>query len=96
MHWSDPLFTRTASAAAAQIDTAFNETRAALFSAANDIGGAYINYLDEESQAGANKTRSNFGPTYARLVEVKQKYDPERVFGKVSAGCDLKPLDYTD
>lgn len=84
MHWTDPTFTPRASEASIQIDTAFEHTREAAFSAASNIGGTYINYLDEDSRVGASKTQSKFGPNYVRLVEIKQKYDPERVFGKVS------------
>lgn len=84
MHWIDPAFTPRASEASVQIDSAFEHAREAAFSAVSNIGGTYINYLDEDSRVGASKTRSKFGPNYLRLVEIKQKYDPDRVFGKVS------------
>lgn len=87
MHWIDPAFTPQASVASVQIDDAFEQARAAAFSAAANIGGTYINYLDEDSRIGASKTQSKFGPNYPRLVEAKQKYDPELVFGKVSEDC---------
>ncbi|KAG8720705.1 hypothetical protein FRC08_018404 [Ceratobasidium sp. 394] len=90
MHWTDPSFTSRASAASIQIDNAFENARALAFSPAKNVGGAYVNYLDEESQVGVNKTRSKFGPNYARLVEVKVKYDPEGVFGKWFAILDSK------
>ena len=93
MHWVDPAFGTRASEASVQIDNAFEEARKAVFSAASNIGGTYINYLDEDSRVGANKTKTKFGPNYARLVEIKQKYDPELVFGKVSAPFELQVMD---
>jgi FAD/FMN-containing dehydrogenase len=38
----------------------------------------YINYLDQDE--GAEAARSAFGPNFARLAEVKEKYDPDNVF----------------
>ncbi|KAG8771772.1 hypothetical protein FRC12_003416 [Ceratobasidium sp. 428] len=93
MHWSDPSFTPQASAASIQIDDAFEKARALAFSPAKNVGGAYINYLDEESRVGATKTQTKFGPNYARLVEAKLKYDPDRVFGKWFAVLDSKGRD---
>ncbi|KAG8711395.1 hypothetical protein FRC09_020634 [Ceratobasidium sp. 395] len=93
MHWSDPSFTPRASAASIQIDDAFEKARALAFSPAKNVGGAYINYLDEESRVGATKTQTKFGPNYARLVEAKLKYDPDRVFGKWFAVLDSKRRD---
>ncbi|KAG9091596.1 hypothetical protein FRC06_000498, partial [Ceratobasidium sp. 370] len=90
MHWVDPSFSSRASAASIRIDDAFEKARALTFSPAKYVGGAYVNYLDEESRVGMSKTRSKFGPNYARLVEVKLKYDPEGVFGKWFAILDLK------
>ncbi|KAG8737829.1 hypothetical protein FRC10_007756 [Ceratobasidium sp. 414] len=84
MHWVDPSFSSQASAASIQIDDAFEKARALAFSPAKNVGGAYLNYLDEESRVGVSKTQSKFGPNYARLVEVKLKYDPEGLFGKAS------------
>lgn len=83
MHWVDPAFTPRASEASIQIDTAFEHARKAAFPPMSNIGGTYINYLDEDSRVGASQTKSKFGSNYARLVEIKQKYDPELVFGKV-------------
>ncbi|KAG8716211.1 hypothetical protein FRC09_015973 [Ceratobasidium sp. 395] len=93
MHWTDPSFTPRASAASIQIDDAFEKARALAFSPAKNVGGAYINYLDEESRVGATKTQTKFGPNYARLVEAKLKYDPDRVFGKWFAVLDSKRRD---
>ncbi|KAF8600287.1 FAD-binding domain-containing protein [Ceratobasidium sp. AG-I] len=95
MHWIDPAFTPQASKASVQIDTTFEHTRDAAFSAASNMGGTYINYLDEDSRAGASKTQSKFGPNYVRLVEIKQKYDPQRVFGKWFAILDPRKVPST-
>ena len=40
-------------------------------------GGAYVNFMMEEGQ---DRVRSSYGGNYARLVEVKRRYDPENVF----------------
>ncbi|KAG8768388.1 hypothetical protein FRC12_005596 [Ceratobasidium sp. 428] len=93
MHWTDPSFTPRASAASIQIDDAFEKARALAFSPAKNVGGAYINYLDEESRVGATKTQTKFGPNYARLVEAKLKYDPDRIFGKWFAILDSERRD---
>ncbi|QRV92179.1 FAD-binding domain protein [Ceratobasidium sp. AG-Ba] len=90
IHWSDPSFTPRASTASVQVDEAFKKARALAFSAAQNVGEAYVNYLDEDSRAGASKARIKFGPNYTRLVEAKLKYDPERVFGKWFAMLDSK------
>lgn len=38
---------------------------------------AYVNFLDVE---GTARVRAAYGPNYQRLVELKNKYDPENVF----------------
>jgi FAD/FMN-containing dehydrogenase len=38
----------------------------------------WLNYLDDDQ--GADAVRAAYGPNYARLVEVKRRYDPENVF----------------
>lgn len=40
-------------------------------------GGAFLNFLDNEP---ADVIRAAFGPNYARLAEVKAKYDPTNFF----------------
>lgn len=38
----------------------------------------WLNYLGDDQ--GADAVRNAYGPNYARLVELKRKYDPENVF----------------
>jgi FAD/FMN-containing dehydrogenase len=38
--------------------------------------GVYVNQLGEMSEA---LVRAAYGPNYARLVEIKKKYDPKNV-----------------
>ncbi|ENO8975934.1 FAD-binding oxidoreductase [Vibrio parahaemolyticus] len=40
-------------------------------------GGAYINFLTQDE---AERTESAYGPTYARLQQIKKKYDPTNLF----------------
>ena len=40
--------------------------------------GRYVNYMDRDD-AGAQVAMA-YGPNYARLREIKAKYDPENVF----------------
>ncbi|EMP4395804.1 FAD-binding oxidoreductase [Vibrio parahaemolyticus] len=40
-------------------------------------GGAYINFLTQDE---AERTKSAYGPTYARLQQIKKKYDPTNLF----------------
>ncbi len=41
-------------------------------------GGTYVNFLTEDD--GADRTRAAYGKNYARLIEVKTKWDPENLF----------------
>jgi FAD/FMN-containing dehydrogenase len=44
-------------------------------------GGVYVNYLGQEVDEGAERVKSAYGPEkYARLVALKQKYDPTNLF----------------
>jgi hypothetical protein len=38
--------------------------------------GVYVNQLGETSEA---LVKASYGPNYARLVEIKKKYDPQNV-----------------
>ena len=44
-------------------------------------GGVYVNYLGQEADEGAERIKSAYGAEkYARLVALKQKYDPTNLF----------------
>jgi len=44
-------------------------------------GGVYVNYLGQEADEGVERVKSAYGPQkYARLVALKQKYDPTNLF----------------
>lgn len=41
----------------------------------------YVNYLGQESDEGPDRVEAAYGPEkYARLVELKRRYDPENLF----------------
>jgi hypothetical protein len=40
-------------------------------------GGVYVNFMTEDEQA---RIRAAYGGNYARLLEMKRKYDPGNVF----------------
>jgi FAD/FMN-containing dehydrogenase len=41
----------------------------------------YVNYLGQETDEGAERVKSAYGPEkYARLVALKEKYDPTNLF----------------
>ena len=44
----------------------------------NRHGGAYVNFMSEGE--GEERVRAAYGANYARLVEVKRKYDPTNLF----------------
>jgi FAD binding domain/Berberine and berberine like len=39
--------------------------------------GVYVNFLADEGEA---RIRASYGPNYARLMQIKNRYDPENVF----------------
>lgn len=39
--------------------------------------GAYVNFMTEEE---TERVAAAYGPNYARLLEIKQRYDPENIF----------------
>lgn len=41
-------------------------------------GGTYINF--QTADEGEDRIRETYGPNFKRLVEIKQKYDPENLF----------------
>ena len=44
-------------------------------------GGVYVNYLGQEADEGVERVKSAYGAEkYARLVALKQKYDPTNLF----------------
>ena len=44
-------------------------------------GGVYVNYLGREADEGAGRIEAAYGPEkYARLVALKNKYDPTNLF----------------
>lgn len=44
----------------------------------NPHGGAYVNFLGTEEEEG--RIEASYGPNYARLREVKRRYDPDNLF----------------
>jgi FAD/FMN-containing dehydrogenase len=67
--WTDPATTDENIAWARETYGALKPYRAQL---------RYVNYLDEDDTGDA--VRAAYGPNYERLVEIKQRYDPENVF----------------
>ena len=46
----------------------------------HSTGGVYVNDIGQESEEGADQIRAAFGSGYQRLVELKNKYDPNNLF----------------
>ncbi|HSF34349.1 MAG TPA: FAD-binding oxidoreductase [Candidatus Tectomicrobia bacterium] len=44
-------------------------------------GGVYVNDIGREMDDGAEQIRAAYGVNYQRLSELKQRYDPENLFG---------------
>ncbi len=42
--------------------------------------GRYVNYLNADEVGEANAVMAAFGPNWARLLEIKRRYDPDNVF----------------
>ena len=40
-------------------------------------GSAYVNFMPDDE---ADRIETAYGPNYARLAEMKQRYDPDNVF----------------
>jgi FAD/FMN-containing dehydrogenase len=49
-------------------------------------GGAYVNFMMEE---GEERVKATYGGNYQRLVEIKQKYDPQNLF---RVNQNIKPV----
>ena len=48
--------------------------------APHSTGAVYLNYAGREERDAGEIVRTAFGPNYARLVEIKTKYDPTNFF----------------
>lgn len=44
----------------------------------HNLGGAYVNFMMDDEVEG--RVEATYGPNYARLAEVKRKYDPDNLF----------------
>jgi FAD/FMN-containing dehydrogenase len=46
----------------------------------SSTGGVYLNYMQNEAEEGDVRVREAYGVNYARLAELKARYDPENLF----------------
>jgi hypothetical protein len=53
------------------------------------MGGAYVNFLNDE---GEDRIRKAYGENYARLAQIKSKYDPDNLF---RVNQNIKPAKIT-
>jgi FAD/FMN-containing dehydrogenase len=44
----------------------------------HSTGGSYVNFEDSDDPA---RVAAAYGPNYQRLMQIKQKYDPDNLFG---------------
>ncbi|CAE6457872.1 unnamed protein product [Rhizoctonia solani] len=81
--WVDPSFNEQATQATLELNQTLNESRKRHFPPDLLSRGGYINYMDEDSRTYNKEfTQGRFGSNYPRLMELKRKYDAERVFGR--------------
>lgn len=52
--------------------------------------GVYVNFMMEEGQ---DRVKASYGENYARLVEVKTKYDSDNFF-HINQNIQPKPIHY--
>ncbi|CAE6426404.1 unnamed protein product, partial [Rhizoctonia solani] len=83
MAWSDDSFTEQAGKVNLALHQDIVRSRHVHFQADSVGEGGYTNYMDEESRL-ATKDFANrrFRENFARLVEIKLRYDPSNIFGR--------------
>jgi len=52
----------------------------------HSAGGAYVNMMGDE---GEDQIKASYGDNYARLAEIKRKYDPTNLF---HMNQNIKPM----
>lgn len=78
--WHDPAEDDDAIAWVRAYDTAVRPT---------SMGGGYVNFGSDDDRA---QIRANYGHNYARLVEIKRRYDPQNLFRQ---NQNIQPDDVT-